>query len=312
MVTVRYYGRLGNNFFQYAMGRIIAERLGFKLNAKGLPGFPNTFNTVNGKSYSSPVQHIRIGEFNFDEIIASQVPRHIILEGHFQSYSYYKPYKDAIRKWFAINQDPKIIPGEDDLVVHMRLTDQVTKSCDLPFSYYKNIIQRLSFNRLIICTDDPNSVYVRYLSKYNPVLPRLSTFDEFNILCHAKRFVMSEATFSWWAAFLGRAREVYFPIQKGARMATTGWQWLSGDITLRIDDESRIEYVYVTDSTEEDDLVKAIYMKDKEAGSLSTPTPYTEGGASPFEKKSLRELVTRPLKKLLRKSFKRLLLRKTV
>jgi hypothetical protein len=306
MVTVWYCGRLGNNFFQYAIGRIIAEKLGFKLNAKGLPGFPNTFKTVAGKSYSVPVQRLMEGEFNFDEVVANKVPRQIILDGHYQRYCYYKPHKDAIRKWFAITKRPRIIPGEDDLIVHMRLTDLVTQSCDLPLSYYKSIIQRLSFNRLIICTDDPDSIYVKYLSKYNPILPRLSTFDEFNILCHAKRLIMSEATFSWWAAFLGQAKEIYFPIQEGARRVTTGWQWQNDDITLRIDDESRIKYVYVTDSTEEDDLVKAIYMKDKEVGSLSISTPYTEGGASPFEKRPLIEVVARATKRFLVRSLRKL------
>jgi hypothetical protein len=306
MVTVRYFGRLGNNFFQYAMGRIIAERLGFKLNAEGLPGFPNTFKAVNGRSYYAPVQHLTESVFNFDKVVTCQVPRHIILEGHFQRYAYYKPHKDAIRRWFMVTQEPKIMPGEDDLVVHMRLTDQVTKSCDLPFSYYKSMVQRLSFNRLIICTDDPNSVYVKCLSGYNPILPGLSTFDEFNILCHAKRLVMSEATFSWWAAFLGRAREIYFPIQKGTRRAAAGWVWQNNDIALRIDDESRIKYVDVADSTEEDKLVKAIYMKDKEIGSLSTPTPYTEGGVSPFEKKSFEGAIARATKKYLIRPLRRL------
>ena len=42
MIEVRYKGRLGNNLFQYCLGRILSEALGFALQANAIPGFPGT------------------------------------------------------------------------------------------------------------------------------------------------------------------------------------------------------------------------------------------------------------------------------
>ena len=46
MVTVKYLGRLGNNLFQYALGRIIAESLDYPLQASAIDGFDGTFDIV--------------------------------------------------------------------------------------------------------------------------------------------------------------------------------------------------------------------------------------------------------------------------
>ena len=58
MVEVKYIGRLGNNLFQYCLGRIIAEGLGYKLKVDPIPGFPNTNKPVEGLDYSSYASQI--------------------------------------------------------------------------------------------------------------------------------------------------------------------------------------------------------------------------------------------------------------
>ena len=51
MVKVRYKARLGNNLFQYCLGRILANELGFVLQADPIPGFPNTAQQANEAVY---------------------------------------------------------------------------------------------------------------------------------------------------------------------------------------------------------------------------------------------------------------------
>ena len=51
MVEVKYCGQIGNQLFQYCLGRIIAERLGFELFATAIPGFPGTFEKVLGANH---------------------------------------------------------------------------------------------------------------------------------------------------------------------------------------------------------------------------------------------------------------------
>ena len=44
MITVKYQGGLGNMLFQYCFGRMLATRLGYKLNASHINGFSSTKN----------------------------------------------------------------------------------------------------------------------------------------------------------------------------------------------------------------------------------------------------------------------------
>jgi hypothetical protein len=48
MIEVRYKGQLGNNMFQYCLGRILAEELGFALQAGPISGFSNTEEKIGG------------------------------------------------------------------------------------------------------------------------------------------------------------------------------------------------------------------------------------------------------------------------
>jgi len=56
VIEVRYKARLGNNLFQYCLGRILAEELAFELHAQAIPGFPNTAQRVNGSNCDGPEQ----------------------------------------------------------------------------------------------------------------------------------------------------------------------------------------------------------------------------------------------------------------
>ena len=66
MIEVKYLGTLGNNMFQYALGRILAEEMGYEFSAEPIygenfllregEGFKNTIEKVEGKSYDSSIQ----------------------------------------------------------------------------------------------------------------------------------------------------------------------------------------------------------------------------------------------------------------
>jgi len=106
MVEVKYSSQMGNHLFQYCFGRIIAERLGYKLKAGPIPGFSNTAKKVNGHDYFSYPADLLLGhiekkikrqEIDLKALLADKRKRKIVINGFFQRYEYYKPYKSQIR-----------------------------------------------------------------------------------------------------------------------------------------------------------------------------------------------------------------------
>jgi hypothetical protein len=213
MVEVRYRDRLGNNLFQYALGRLIAEDLGFQLVASELEGFPLTAQPVPGQAHTTPVETLENNHLILDAILKNHLPRKIILDGWFQRHEYYTPHREKIRHWFCL--DPKYdAPCNVDLVVHVRRTDYVGHGWALPFSFYQDAIDRFlpPGGSLGIVTDDTSDLYFRKFRRWRPRYFRGSPLQTLSYMTHAPRLVISPSTFSWWPAFLGSAQVIACPV----------------------------------------------------------------------------------------------------
>ena len=170
MIDVRYKERMGNRMFQYCLGRILAEDLGFALQAEALPGFPHTKKKVEGLSIQEPAQVLTGHKIDWAGIRADRSHRRIVLDGWFQRYEYYRPWRDKIRQWLAIDpavRIPNIRPG---LVIHVRRTDYIQFGWALPFSYYEEAIETLLplDGEVWVTTDDNHDPFLRKFSKWSP------------------------------------------------------------------------------------------------------------------------------------------------
>ncbi len=245
-ITVHWQGRLGNQLFEYAIGRILAEELGYNLHCGSIPGFSATMDNVSGKEINSQVTFT--GQMlDIPFIVRNKDKFGYILSGWFQRYEYYQPFKEKIKSWF--NRDRKngsVIPTAQDIVVHIRRTQQsmadskidyvlegeflrvdgekvrfqpgyhpgpVVKANEdlLPFEFYAGILDGLSFDRLLIVTDCPKDSFLNLFSKYHPRIISGDLLDDFNIVRSAGRAIMSMSTFSWWASFLSDSTEIFMP-----------------------------------------------------------------------------------------------------
>ena len=127
-VYVRYMGRFGNNLFNFAIGRIIAERLGFELHIKPIEGMPNTVLEMQDELPSDldgqVVQTVHNFFDGFDELLADTTPRIIYVRGYLQRYWLYQPHKAMIKEAFYLPPSETYpVPGDRDLVVHVRSGD---------------------------------------------------------------------------------------------------------------------------------------------------------------------------------------------
>lgn len=238
MIEVKYVGGLGNNLFQYALGRILAEELGYELKVKPIKGFPKTYKKIKGKNYSGYKKLILLGQkVNLKKILKSKEKRHIVLQGYFQRYEYYKKYKNKIKKWFKFNN--KFKKNSKNVLLNIRRTDFVELGQALPKEYYEKSLSKSSFKTVYITTDDSNDPFVRYfVQKYNAIITNNNFLDDFYFIASFDKIIMSQSTFCWWAAFLSNAREIYFPIPK------KGYWSKKSEIDLRVN-EKRYNYIKI-------------------------------------------------------------------
>jgi len=242
MIEVKYLGRLGNNLFQYCFGRILAENLGFKLKADPISGFPNTNTKIDGYDYSTyPTQTLNGQVVDLKSILQNKTKRKIVVEGFFQRYEYYKPYKDIIRNdWLFTDKQTTEQVNKNDIIAHIRRRDngQEVNLFFLPFSFYENVLQEANYDRLFICTNDLSDPFISQFKKFNPIFRQVSPLEDFQFIMSFNKIIQSQSTFSWWTSFLSNAQEIYTPIPLEGY-----WSTEVQDINLRVDDEDR--YIYI-------------------------------------------------------------------
>lgn len=261
MIQVKYRGRLGNNMFQYALGRYLAEEMRYKLSADPLP-FARTKEVVFGQSYENPVELLENQLCDITAIASNPVNRKVILDGFFQQSRYYLPFMDRIRKWFYIPlETPKELADVNDLdlFISVRLGDYFNpfqvNNCfvSLTHQFYETAIEMASPRKVFIGTDEPGHPFLDSFKKYNPVIlvwkqEEKAMLDLFSAQ-HFNKIAISCSTFSWWSAVLSDASEIYFPIDEDGI-----WSMHYNDLTypkkniqtaidLRIDDP-RFIYFY--------------------------------------------------------------------
>ncbi|MEW6386379.1 MAG: alpha-1,2-fucosyltransferase [Thermodesulfobacteriota bacterium] len=164
MIVVRLLGGLGNQMFQYALGRRLAIKNGVSLKMDigtlgvELPGGTTRnygLHAFNIKAHLASPEEIvfrpsqaddgvsqtgnRTGlksfserQFNFDPEILN-LPDHVYLQGFWQTEKYFKPIEEVIRKDFRVKIPPSeankrmidIITGKNSVSLHIRRGDYV-------------------------------------------------------------------------------------------------------------------------------------------------------------------------------------------
>lgn len=249
MVEVKYMGLFGNTLFEYCLGRIIAEELGYQLKAAPIKGFSSTSKAVDGLDYShGPIEELVGQKIDLRTVLQNQTPRKIFLRGYFQRYEYFQPYKEAIRKhWLIADLAPPPQHSAREIVLHVRRADYIQQGWATPFEFYEEVIEMARCDRAFILTDAPKDPFFRRFKKYRPVIVHNSQMEDFAMLRSFKKMVISESTFSWWAAFLSEAEEIYMPKSKNGIWSGKTDQHLGIDmrINLEVFDEERFKLIPV-------------------------------------------------------------------
>lgn len=252
MVTVAVFGGLGNQMFQYAVGRALANRLGCRLQLDtrhydksqafpyGLghfaidaivgtqrtlpPSRSRTLKYFAWRHLSRGSRFIRENGLSFNSNIARQ-RGNVYLKGYWQSERYFTEYADSIRHSFRLVDPPDAqnaqlldtIGSAPSIAVHVRRGDYVSQSRTNAFhgtcsvDYYRAAVAQVA-RRL----DDEPTVYLfsddldwamenlKFGFKTVPVghNDRSSAHEDLRLMASCNHQVISNSTFSWWAAWL--------------------------------------------------------------------------------------------------------------
>jgi hypothetical protein len=272
MIVVKLMGGLGNQMFQYAAGRCLAHlhRTELKLDLSYLNKDPQ--NKYTRRDYKLDVFHIKAESANendikpflpldrgkifntlmrklpilYSRVVANEsghkfmkefysFPKHVYLNGFWQSEHYFEPAREIIREEFrikeALNEENSelcnTIQNSNSVSLHIRRGDYVTNKesnsyhgvCSL--EYYEAAInylkKDLSDLHIFVFSDDmewakanlKTNVKIDFVQQNNP------GHIDMHLMAMCKHNIIANSSFSWWAAWLNTnpSKTVIAPIQ---------------------------------------------------------------------------------------------------
>jgi hypothetical protein len=222
------YGHLGNQMFQFAALRGIADNRGFDWAIPSQELFGTNYplrssiyecfelKSLEGRTSSSNQNAISEKSFEFDEDLYNNCPDDSDLEGYFQSQKYFKNIESSIKEDFTFKQS--IMDRAQDLIknfnqgktvsVHIRRTDYVGNDYhhfNLPVGYYSNLIDELGeCDLIIICSDDIEwcANQPELINKKNVFFSTENSYVDLALISLCKINIMANSSFSWWGSWL--------------------------------------------------------------------------------------------------------------
>ena len=152
--------------------------------------------------------------------------KNITIHGYFQSEKFFNHCEDLVRKQFKFKEDivnfitSKYSNTDKCLGVHVRRGDYVNQPNHhpvLPINYYTDIIEKSNdeYEKICVFSDDDEWVRSNFVGdKY--IFPSFDVNNDlfsFILLSMMKDIVISNSTYSWWAAWLNKNKnkKIYSP-----------------------------------------------------------------------------------------------------
>lgn len=250
-----YLGLLGNQLFQFCLGKILSSELNVPLRCSSIHGFPETFLYQDAQLSKNVCSETLTGHIiDLKRICADRTPRNIILRGIFARYEYFKKYKNKIKEWLRFDTPIKKHQNPNDIVLHIRIHPGTYMY--LPPSYYEKALSSTHFDQVYICTNEPNDPFIKNFEKYKPIIKTTTslnqlmehgknyteiiqlTIEDFKFIMSFNKIVVAQSTFSWWAAFLSDAQEIFAPLPEKGIMSSE-----RPDVQLTGIEEDRYTYI---------------------------------------------------------------------
>ncbi len=160
----------------------------------------------------------------------------VFLKGYWMSYKYFQKYEDIIKNDFTIRENLithlKPISNEmhnaESIAIHVRCTDRKIPENlklygEIAASYFSNginYIQKQKGNDLhLYVFSDDEVMAKKYIPQHLPVTfvsnnITKNNIEDFYLIMQCKNVVMTNSTFSWWAAYLNKQKRKIVVVPK--------------------------------------------------------------------------------------------------
>lgn len=131
------------------------------------------------------------------------IPDNSIIHGYFGSEIYFKHCEEFIRYYFTMKDLCR--PYKDCILMHYR-NYNLPEFAELDHTYYLKALKQFPNRRVVVITDNINAAKKAIKEDFEYISN--APIIDFYLLSHTKYLVMGNSTFSWWAAWLSRAKTV--------------------------------------------------------------------------------------------------------
>lgn len=132
------------------------------------------------------------------------IPDNSIVNGYFGSWKYFEHCKDMIRNYFTLKDIQK--PLKDCIVVQYRDYGNYLEFAHLDHTYYEKALSLLPNKKIYVVTN--NIEKAKEVTKLDCEYLSVSPVADFYVISHCDYFVMANSTFSWWGAWLSKAKTI--------------------------------------------------------------------------------------------------------
>ncbi|MDW8801297.1 alpha-1,2-fucosyltransferase [Clostridium sp. A1-XYC3] len=238
MIIVPVGGGLGNQFFQYALGRRLAivnkADVKFQIPVYKQNYYRNYclkyFNTIENIADEKEIEEMKkrcyISEkyFHFNKEILN-LQGDAYLQGYWQSEKYFKDIEEVIRQELTLKNKSSLpnvematkIQNCNSISLHIRRGDYLWVPNSIikelySLEYYHNaaniVASSIDEPQFFIFSDDMEWVKQNLKLKYKMTFVDINdndkNYEDLNLMSLCKHHIIANSTFSWWGAWLGK------------------------------------------------------------------------------------------------------------
>lgn len=233
MNIVRVYGGLGNQLFQYALGRVMKQN--------GIDVYYDVRGEREGENNTKLKRYFRLSKFEVeikeqygvhgalkrerDKVYQPKMLRvdGLYLWGYWQFYKYFDHISHILKREIVLKEQfhtkeflklRNLVESTDSVSMHIRRGDYLTSNKkanyrELPFKYYFDAV-KYTEGDLYIFSDDIPWCQDKFKENYfgrKITFVNQEDYLDFEVMKHCKQNIITNSTFSWWAAYLNNNPE---------------------------------------------------------------------------------------------------------